>query len=159
MIDNIIIREGKKNFYQINVKDGEEYKNLMFRLKDCYLPFGLETYNKKYLINFEVDISSEFHTLIRTLEKKLCELIEIDDLELKSVFHKKPKYNLLCKAHLKSNDNMIITKYILNDKEISVFEICKCIKYNLELEISGIWVFKDTCGLYINITNISTNNI
>jgi len=159
MIENIIIKEGKKNFYQITVKDGDEYKNLVIKLKDCYLPFGLETYNKKNLINFEVDVSSEFKTLIRTLESKLGELIEIDDLELKSVFHKKPKYNLLCKAHLKMNDNMIITKYRVNNKEISIFEISKCKKYNLELEISGIWIYKDTFGLYININDISTNNI
>ena len=159
MIENIIIKECKKNFYQINVKDEDEYKNLVIKLNDCYLPFGLETYGKKYLINFEVDNTSEFNKLIRTLEGKLGELIENDSYELKSVFHKKPKYNLLCKAHLKSNNNMIITKYILNNKDTSVFEIVKNKKYNLELEISGIWIFKDTFGLYININKISTNNI
>ena len=41
----------------------------------------------------------------------------------------------------------------------SVFEILKGKKYNLELEISGIWIYKDTFGLYIHINDISTNNI
>jgi hypothetical protein len=159
MIENIIIKEGKKNFYQINIKEGEEYKNLVINLKECYLPFGLETYNTNYLINFEVDKSTEFIKLVRELESNLGDLIENTDLELKSVFHKKPKYNLLCKAHLKSNKNMVITKYNINNNEISVFEIVKCKKYNLEVEISGIWIYKDTFGLYIHINRISTNNI
>ena len=159
MIENLIIKDCKKNFYQINIKDEDEFKNLIIKLNDCYLPFGLETYGKKYLINFEVDVPSEFNDLIRKLESKLGDLIGNDDYELKSVFHKKPKYNLLCKAHLKSNNNMIITKYQINNNDISVFEIVKNKKYNLELEISGIWIFKNTFGLYININKISTNNI
>ena len=131
MIENIIIKEGKKNFYQINVKDGDEYKNLVIKLKDCYLPFGLETYGKKYLINFEVVTSSEFNTLIRTLESKLGELIDNSELELKSVFHKKPKYNLLCKAHLKSNNNMISSK-------IEYMKVSELKKYCKENGIKGI---------------------
>ena len=35
MIEDIIVKKGKKNFYNINVKDGEEYKNLVIFLKDC----------------------------------------------------------------------------------------------------------------------------
>ena len=159
MIENLIIKDCKKNFYQINVKDGNEFRNLIIKLNDCYLPFGLETYGKKYIINFEVEVPSEFNDLVRNLESKLGELIGNDSYELKSVFHKKPKYKLLCKGHLKNNNNMIITKFQVNNKDISVFEIVKNKKYNLELEISGIWIFKNTFGLYININKISTNNI
>ena len=160
MIEDLIVKKGKKNFYNINIKDGDDYKNLVIFLKDCFLPFGIEEYNKKYIINFEVDKSSEFYSLMRTLESKILELLpEDEEYELKSVFHKKPKFNLLCKAHLKSNNNMIISKYTIDKKECSIFDLVKARKYNLELEISGIWTFKENIGFYININNISTNNI
>ena len=138
MIEDLIVKKGKKNFYNINIKDGDDYKNLVVFLKDCFLPFGIEEYNKKYIINFEVDKSSEFYSLMRTLESKILELLpEDDEYELKSVFHKKPKFNLLCKAHLKSNNNMIISKYINDKKECSIFDLIKAKKYNLELVLGG----------------------
>ena len=127
-------------------------------LKNVFLPFGLEEFKNKYCINFEVDKQSEFYALMRLLEGKISELIESDEYELKSVFHKKPKFNLLCKAHVKMNKNLFITKFIKNNKEMSLFELEKQKKYNLELEISGIWIFRKSAGLYLNIKTISTNN-
>ena len=157
MIENLLIKKEKKNFFQINVKDENDFKNLTLHVKNVFLPFGLEEFKNKYCINFEVDKESEFYTLIRLLESKLSELIETE-VELKSVFHKKPKFNLLCKSHIKMNKNLFITKFIKNNKEISLFELEKQKKYNLELEVSGIWIFRNSGGLYLNLKSISTNN-
>jgi hypothetical protein len=157
MIDDLLIKKEKNNFYQINVKDDKDYKNLIINLKNCYLPFGLEEYKNKFCINFEVDKQSEFYKLMRLLESKLNELIEMD-VDLKSIFHKKPQFNLLCKGHIKKNKNLFITKFFKDGEEISIFELEKKKKYNLELEISGIWIFKKSGGLYLNIKSISTNN-
>ena len=157
MIENLLIKKEKKNFFQINVKDENDFKNLILHVKNVFLPFGLEEFKNKYCINFEVDKESEFYSLIRLLESKLSELIETE-VDLKSVFHKKPKFNLLCKAHIKMNKNLFITKYLKNNKEISLFELEKQKKYNLELEVSGIWIFRNSGGLYLNLKSISTNN-
>ena len=157
MIENLIVKKEKKDFYQINIKDENSFKNLVLDVKNVYLPFGLEEYNNKYCINFEIDNEKEVYKLLRLLESKINELIEVD-IELKSVFHKKPKYNLLCKAHLKMNRNLFITKYFVNSKETSIFEIEKKKKYNLELEVSGIWTYKKSGGIYLNLKSISTNN-
>ena len=157
MIENLIVKKENKDFYQINIKDENSFKNLVLEVKNVYLPFGLEEYNNKYCINFEIDNEKEVYKLLRLLESKINELIELD-IDLKSVFHKKPKYNLLCKAHLKMNRNLFITKYFVNGKETSIFEIEKKKKYNLELEVSGIWTFKKMGGIYLNIKTISTNN-
>lgn len=157
MIENLIVKKEKKDFYQINIKDENSYKNLVLDVKNVYLPFGLEEYNNKYCINFEIDNEGEVYKLLRLLESKINELIEFD-IDLKSVFHKKPKYNLLCKAHLKMNRNLFITKYFVNGKETSIFEIEKKKKYNLELEVSGIWTYKKSGGIYLNLKSISTNN-
>lgn len=157
MIENLLIKKEKKNFFQINVKDENDFKNLILHVKNVFLPFGLEEFKNKYCINFEVDKESEFYSLIRLIESKLSELIETE-VDLKSVFHKKPKFNLLCKAHIKMNKNLFITKYLKNNKEISLFELEKQKKYNLELEVSGIWIFRNSGGLYLNLKSISTNN-
>ena len=157
MIENLLIKKENKNFFQINVKDENDFKNLTLHIKNVFLPFGLEEFKNKYCINFEVDKESEFYTLIRLLESKISELIETE-VELKSVFHKKPKFNLLCKSHIKMNKNLFITKFIKNNKEISLFELEKQKKYNLELEVSGIWIFRNSGGLYLNLKSISTNN-
>ena len=157
MIENLIIRKEKKDFYQINIKDENKFKNLVLDVKNVYLPFGLEEYKSKYCINFEIDNDDEVYKLLRLLETKINELIE-DDIELKSVFHKKPKYNLLCKTHLKMNKNLFISKFIVNGEEKSIFDIQKQKNYNLELEVSGIWTFKKFGGIYLNLKTISTNN-
>ena len=157
MIENLLIKKEKKNFFQINVKDENDFKNLILHVKNVFLPFGLEEFKNKYCINFEVDKESEFYSLIRLLESKLSELIETE-VDLKSVFHKKPKFNLLCKAHIKMNKNLFITKFLKNNKEISLFDLEKQKKYNLELEVSGIWIFRNSGGLYLNLKSISTNN-
>jgi hypothetical protein len=157
MIENLLIKKEKKNFFQINVKDENDFKNLILHVKNVFLPFGLEEFKNKYCINFEVDKESDFYSLIRLLESKLSELIETE-VDLKSVFHKKPKFNLLCKAHIKMNKNLFITKYFKNNKENSLFELEKQKKYNLELEVSGIWIFRNSGGLYLNLKSISTNN-
>lgn len=157
MIENLIVKKENKDFYQINIKDENSFKNLVLDVKNVYLPFGLEEYNNKYCINFEIDNEKEVYKLLRLLESKINELIELD-IDLKSVFHKKPKYNLLCKAHLKMNRNLFITKYFVNGKETSIFEIEKKKKYNLELEVSGIWTYKKSGGIYLNLKSISTNN-
>ena len=36
MIENLLIKKEKKNFFQINVKDGKDYKNLIVHVKECF---------------------------------------------------------------------------------------------------------------------------
>ena len=154
MIDDIKINRINDKFYQINVKDNDKLKMLNVTLKNCYIPFGVEEYNKKYYLNFETD-DEEFIKLVRYLERNLNSLLETEEqFDLKSVFHKKKNYNLLCKSHFKKNDNMIISKYIVDKKEMSIFDIESKKKYNLELEVSGIWIYKMTYGIILNIVKI-----
>ena len=48
----------------------------------------------------------------------------------------------------------IITKFLKDKNELSIFNLEKGKTYNLEIEISGIWIYKDNAGYYINIINI-----
>ena len=158
MIENIILNKVRSNFYQINLKNNDQLKLLELNLKECIVPFGLEEYNNKYNINFEVDNQNEFIYMIRLLEKNLLNLLELneeDEYEVSSVFSKKKNHNLLCKSYIKKNKNVIITKFIKDKMECSIFEIEKMKKFNIDLEVSGVWIFKKKCGLYLNIKSIT----
>ena len=50
----------------------------------------------------------------------------LEDIEVKSVFHKKSNYNLLCRSNIKKNKNMIITKLI--DTENKYYDFPDLIK-------------------------------
>ena len=155
MIENIFVDKVNDNFYRINIKQENGFSNLNLELENCHIPFGVEEFYKKYYLNFEVDKNEEFIKMIRLLEKNLLNLLEInEDLDLKSVFHKKARYNLLCKCNIKKNKNLIISKYINNNIETSVFEIEKKKNYKINIEVSGIWIYKNTYGLTINIIKV-----
>ena len=70
MFEDIFLNETKKNFFQINLKEGDEVKNLVYFSKNNFVPFGLEEYKNKYCINFEVSNQSEFYKLIRKLDNE-----------------------------------------------------------------------------------------
>lgn len=153
MIEDIILKTKSNSFNQLVVKDNNDYKNLVINLKNCLIPFGLEEYNGKYVLNFETDKNNDFNKLIEKLESEMNNLLE-NSFDLKSVLSKREGYNILCKGHIKKNRNKIITKYIKDKNELSIFSLEKGKTYNLELEISGIWTFKNNAGYYINIINI-----
>ena len=153
MIEDIILKTKNNSFNQLVVKDNNDYKNLVINLKDCLIPFGLEEYNGKYVLNFETGKNNNFIELIEKLESEMNNLLE-NSFNLKSVLNKRDGYNILCKGHIKKNRNKIITKYIKNKNELSIFDLEKGKTYNLDLEISGIWTIKNNAGYYINIINI-----
>lgn len=153
MIDNIIINK-KNNFYQINLEENNNLKNLNLILENIYLPFGLEQFKNKYSINFEINEDSEFYKIIIFLESKIKDLIKMEDVTIKPIFNKRDGFKILCKGNIKKTKNVFITKYKINSIESSIFNLEKNNIYKLDLEISGIWVFNKTAGLYINIKTI-----
>ena len=153
MIEEIVLKSKSSSFNQIVIKDNNDYKNLVINLKDCIIPFGLEEYNGKYILNFEIGKNKEFNDLILKLESEINNLLE-NSFSIKSVLSKRDNYDILCKGHIKKNRNKIITKFIKDKNELSIFSLEKGKSYNLELEISGIWIYKNNAGYYINIINI-----
>ena len=153
MIEEIVLKSKTSSFNQLVIKDDKDYKNLVVRLKDCLVPFGLEEYNGKYLLNFEIGKNKEFEEMMIKLEGEINKLLE-NTFDVKSVLSKRDGYNILCKGHIKKNRNKIISKYIKEKNELSIFSLEKGKKYNLEIEVSGIWIYKNNAGYYINIINI-----
>lgn len=153
MIEEIILKSKTKSFNQLVIKDNNDYKKIIINLNNCYIPFGLEEYNDKFILNFEIGNNKEFYNLILKLENEINNLLE-NSFNVKSVLNKRDKYDTLCKGHILKNRNKIITKFIKDKSELSIFSLEKGKNYNLELELSGIWIYKNNAGYYINIINI-----
>jgi len=158
----ILISNESSNFYKIFIEEDNKTKTIRFFMNDVVLPFGMEEYNNKYVINFELNdnkLSKEFENMIRKIEKNINFLIEDDDLEVKSLFYKKGKFAILCRGYIKKNKNKLITLYKDKDgNEVTLFDLKKNEKYNIEIEISGIWRYGKTGGLYINIISLKNNS-
>lgn len=159
MIDNILISDESSNFFKLFRSENNNTKPIRLFINNIVIPFGLEEYKNKYIINFEInDTSKEFENFIRNLERNIPEYIENEDIDIKSVFYKKQNFPLMCRGNIKMNRNKFITIYRNNEnKEMSLFDLKKKLTYDLELEVSGIWKYRNTSGIYINIISLKDN--
>lgn len=157
MINEILVSNEKNNFYKLFVNDNGKNKPIRINIENVNLPFGLEDYNNKIIINFELDKSAssqEYEKLVRLVEKNISNLIEKDEIDVKSVLYEKEERPTLCRGYIKKNRNKIITIYKIDGKEVSLYDICKNEKYNIEIELSGIWKYNNTAGIFLNIISL-----
>ena len=159
MIEDIQVIKSTNKFHLLNINENGVFKTIKLFLKNVELPFGVEEYKNKYIINIELSNNSEYEKIIRLLEKNIHAIldldIEYDRIDLNSVFHKKPKHKLLCRTNIKKTKNKIVIIFVnKNNEEISIFDIPKNLNCNIELEISGIWKHKFNYGIYIHVISI-----
>tara|TARA_B110000971_G_C19960978_1_gene477955 strand:+ start:36 stop:530 length:495 start_codon:yes stop_codon:yes gene_type:complete len=157
MFDNLLIKRTNNKFIQIYGSINDVPKKIMFNLKNVFLPFGIEEYKTKYVLNIELDEQIENHLeiikIIKLLESKIPEITN-SDFEIKNILKDREKHKILCRTNIKKTKNVFITKIIENNKEISIFDLKKNQNINLDIEISGIWNFNNKTGLFINIKKI-----
>ena len=153
---DLILKKINKGFYQILNKSKNGSTNLLkYELKNVNIPFGLEQYKGKYLINFELTYNNnkEFLEIIKNIEENILKDL-FKKRELKKLFKNNNK-KTICKGNIKKNKNKVLTKFYYNNKELSIFDFkYKNIIVNLNVELSGFWVYKDSYGLFININEI-----
>lgn len=157
MISEILISNEKNNFYKLFVNENGKNKPIRINIESINLPFGLEDFNNKIIINFELDdskSSKEYEKLVRLVEKNITSLIEIDDIDVKSVLYEKEEKPTLCRAYIKKNRNKIITTYKVDENDVSIYDIVKNEKYNIEIELSGIWKYNNSAGIFLNIISL-----
>lgn len=157
MISEILVSNEKNNFYKLFVNENGKNKPIRINIESVNLPFGLEDFNNKVIINFELDDSKsckEYEKLVKLIEKNITNLIEKDDVDVKSVLYEKEDRPTLCRAYIKKNRNKIITIYKINEKDVSIYDITKNEKYNIEIELSGIWKYNNTAGIFLNIISL-----
>lgn len=153
---DLILKKINKGFYQILNKNKNGSTNLLkYNLSDVFIPFGLENYKGKYLLNFELTYNNnkEFLDIVNNIEENILKDL-FKKRNLKKLI-KESNNKKICKGNIKKNKNKILTKFFNNNRELSLFEFkSKNIKVDLSIEISGFWVYKDNYGLFINITQI-----
>jgi len=160
----------KKN-YKIYIKKGN--KNCRIRLLTSILsiPFGIEKYFNKYILNLsffnikENNSAHNFYSVLLDIDKYFMNIKDVDtapiDLKLlvkdktyMSCIRETSPYPPLLRTHIKIVKNSIITKFIsYNDVNLCIPEDkIKNKKGYFTIELSGLWVNKDSYGLiwYLN---------
>lgn len=157
MLDEILISSEKSNFYKLFTSVNDNPKPIRLILDKVNIPFGMEEYNNKYVINFEMNDSENcirYMETIKKLEKNIGNFIENENIDIKSALKERDDLPILSRAYVKKNRNKIITVYKEDDKECSIFSMTKNIFYQVEIEISGIWKYNNTGGLFLNIISL-----
>ena len=148
----IILIEDKKNFrIRYNAVD-----KLLLNIPIIFSHFGIEKYNKKDILNLELQNSNNLNnniiSLIKEIDNYFSEL-GILKPEFKNFNYMSPiknisedKINLRC--HL-SNKLKIKTK----DNSPESF-ILKKKNFKIQLEFSSVWLYNDSFGIILTVNSI-----
>lgn len=147
--------------YNMYDKDGDKKRKYIIKSPQIYLPFGIEKYNNKYVINMEIRNSDEFSELLYKIDnyfrgiESICG-DDIGDREYYSNIKKRDKYDtILLRGNLKKGKNVIITE--IKDSEnniLSINDIKPGDKVEMYLEVNSIWLNDKQYGIYYEIKRI-----
>lgn len=167
MFDDIYINQISNSNFVLLKKNGNNLTKYIFDTPILNMPFGIEEYKNKYIINIEFDnnITKKFYDDISEIDNYFRCLNSIEsnnnniiDLSNKSYYpiinNRRNDCNSLMRTHIKKNRNKIITICKNDSKEISIFDIDKKQKAIFELELNNLWVFNDKYGILTNINKI-----
>ncbi len=140
-------------------------KNMLIKLTNVNIPFGIEDYKNKLYLTIETneETSIQLNSLEESLKRKYLDFlkeikntVEIElndiDLTLNSYIKKKNENSSLIKFKIKTYRNKPIIN-ITNNK--SCFEIEKNSKCDIILNIEGIWNYNNSFGLLAYIKTIT----
>jgi hypothetical protein len=165
---NIYLKKVSNKNYVIF--DGEDtlHKYIITTPK-LLLPFGVEYYKGKMIINTELygKPAGEykiFHQTLQKIEKyfmnnidKLIGKYNSSDIYYHSFLKQRgdessDKLRILVRTHVKKQGRMIQTKCYDDNEEIILYDVKKGSYVKMELELGNIWIHNDKFGvtLYIN---------
>ncbi len=138
-----------KKYYNINDSNGSQLKIKL----NCHVPFGVEKFNDKLILNLELLNTNENNNIIskiNSIENLLTK--KINNLGLSSCI-KKSKLGHLLRTHYIKNTECFITKS--NGEKIHIDESnLKLTDCDVELLLKGVWLNDNNYGLYFSILNI-----
>jgi len=159
LINNI---EHPIQYYKIINKSSE----LIIKINNILIPFGLEKFNNKYYINIQIDFntSDNNHKIgkIYDIEKHFNDYMKIkyDNKNYKfiSSIKKKNSNNILLKLSIPIIKNNLICNYYIDNKKIkkNIFELnnYKDKKHSIEIKLNTLWIHNDTWGINWNANNL-----
>ena len=172
MYDIMITKQKKsKNKYIIYALLKGKFIPLKLKLTKIKIPFGLENYNRKYIINAEflkTNLGENQHKKIILIDKfmknisKNPETLKKISVEFKlhikgkqyvTCLREKVGCNPLLRLHTKMKGKNIVTTVCKNKEPYSILDLKGKI-CDVEIEFTSIWVTDWNWGFVININTI-----
>jgi len=171
IFENIHISSLNDKTYVINENKDGKLKKYVIKTPIMKMPFGVEKYQDKYIINLEftdktTDVMKHFYNLLTDIDNYFRSLqginvdgkfITLKDKSYYSCIKKRPNdYDPLLRTNIKKNKNIIITEIKGRDGgPITLFDLKPNNQIIAFLEINSLWINDDKYGLYYNIKRIS----
>ncbi|CAH6421773.1 Hypothetical protein KVN_LOCUS459 [uncultured virus] len=183
-LNDIVFVKDKTN-YKIFFKKGPNYEKLVIKSPIIKVPFGIEKYNNKDIINLEfTDLGKNndiynFHTKIKNIDNFIRKIFMDKEIQsnlkykvnLDLVNQLSKKYYLSCiknrpenfpplmRTHLKYKNKNILTEFnSLKNKNItSISQLKKNTNGYFFIELAFLWVNTDSFGLTWYVNNCFIN--
>jgi len=147
--DMLNIYHVSKKYYNIT------YNNEQIRINNliCHIPFGIEKYNDKILLNIELLDTNENNNILSKISSIENNIIKkFTNLGLLSCVKKSKLGHLLRTHFLKSTECYILKKN--NEKMIIDESNLNLADSEIDLTLKGIWTNDNNYGLYFVINSI-----
>ena len=138
---------------------------IKFKLENIFLPFGVEKFNNKYILNLEFEKTSNIHnnyiSTLQLFEKNILEKKYESEINIESILINKKflsslkdsKLGNILRTHISDSTSVFILKKDSSKMEIDK-ENLKGTTTNIEITLKGLWINNDTYGFYWNINSI-----
>ncbi len=133
-----------------------ENKKIKFSLNNVVIPFGVEIYNSKEIVNIEIqpknNESYNYISIIESIENKI-ENSKLDILKNKNLIPsiKDSKYGKILRTHLVNDPEIFIKSK--TDSKINLMKTnLKNSESNVNISLKGIWIKDESYGLYWSLS-------
>ena len=128
--------------------------SIKIKMNNVYVPFGYESYNGKYILNFEINPEKNnyhynLYAYLKAFEDEMKDInkIRIDDISGKEYFAsiKESKAGYMMRAYISGNTE--IYGYNKGEKILLTSDNIKNFFCNIELELGSLWINKNMYGV------------
>jgi len=149
-INKLDFKKTTDNIYKVT----HDNQVLKFWSPVMLAPFGIDNDYNKYVLKTEFNKESDnymeqlhFEKVLQHIEKLIKKKLEIDDNEWKSIIKSREKKEPIIEYRIKNFKNIFQTEIEFMDKDNnylkSVIELPKMSKIKVQLEINGLWDYRD----------------
>lgn len=129
-----------------------ENKKIKFTLNNIVIPFGVEIYNQKEIVNLEIQPKNNetynYISIIESIENKIKNS-SLDMIKNKNLITsiKDSKYGKILRTHLIKDPEIYIKSK--SDTKINLMKTnLKNSESNVNISLKGIWIKDESYGLY-----------
>jgi len=158
--DRLQLLKNRGSSYSVYETKNGERRKIIFTLENVVIPFGVEKYNYKEIINLEIKNSKKDNiqlnniSAIRNLEKYFKDRPEFGSKFFKSTIRNNYGYDPLIRTHLKKSGKNTTT----NVKNGSLHNLKNTVA-DITIELSSIWTTTDSYGITLVASDIDVKSM